>query len=379
MEFDPLLAVGGLFVGFVVGLTGMGGGALMTPMLVLLFGVQPLAAVSSDLVASLVMKPIGGAVHARRGTVHKGLVTWLMIGSVPSAFLGVLLLRALGDGEAIQNVVKVSLGIALIVAASTLVAKAVLAQRARARKRAAGITSADNGLASITVRPIPTLIAGIVGGLVVGMTSVGSGSLIIVALLVIYPRLRAKELVGTDLVQAVPLVAAASVGHLLFGDFQLDLFASLLVGAIPGVYAGARVSATVPGGIVRRALVVVLVASGLKLIGVPTVVTGWILLGLAVGGGVVWALVRNTSGFMEPPHRVEGAGAARQVLDAVLGRPDRRTTSSPAPSTTTTDGSGQVSAQAPGQGGPDARGPGADGPDADGPAHQPRTGATRTP
>src|SRR6188508_2460535 len=103
---DPVVALAGLFVGFVVGLTGMGGGALMTPLLVLLFGIQPLAAVSSDIVAAMVMKPVGGAVHWRRGTVHLRLVLWLMLGSVPSAFLGVMVLRHLGEGAALQSFVK---------------------------------------------------------------------------------------------------------------------------------------------------------------------------------------------------------------------------------------------------------------------------------
>src|SRR5215471_8776987 len=113
--FDPLVIASGAFVGFVVGLTGMGGGALMTPILVLLFGVEPLTAVSSDIVASVVMKPIGGAVHWRRGTVQKSLLKWLVIGSVPTAFLGVMLLRKVGSGAALQSGVKVALGVALLV------------------------------------------------------------------------------------------------------------------------------------------------------------------------------------------------------------------------------------------------------------------------
>src|SRR3954463_260025 len=113
---DPVLALAGFGVGVVVGLTGMGGGALMTPILVLLFGVPPLAAVSSDLAASAVMKPFGGLVHARRGTVNWSLVRWLCLGSVPSAFLGVLLMRAVGDGDGVQNVVRVALGVALLLA-----------------------------------------------------------------------------------------------------------------------------------------------------------------------------------------------------------------------------------------------------------------------
>jgi uncharacterized membrane protein YfcA len=114
------VAIAGLFVGFVVGMTGMGGGALMTPMMILLFGIQPLAAVSSDLVASMVMKPVGGAVHLRRGTVNRGLVKWLVIGSVPSAFAGVLVLRWIGNGAQTQGVVKNSLGIALLFAAASM-------------------------------------------------------------------------------------------------------------------------------------------------------------------------------------------------------------------------------------------------------------------
>ena len=108
---DPLVIASGAGVGFVVGLTGMGGGALMTPILVLLFGVEPLTAVSSDIVAAMVMKPVGGAVHWKRGTVHRPLVRWLMLGSIPAAFLGVLLLRKLGSGAALQGHVKLSLGV----------------------------------------------------------------------------------------------------------------------------------------------------------------------------------------------------------------------------------------------------------------------------
>src|SRR3954469_25528451 len=121
---DLTLALAGLGVGIIVGLTGMGGGALMTPILVLVFGVPPIAAVSSDLAASAVMKPFGGWVHARRGTVNWALVRWLCLGSVPSAFLGVLLMRALGDGGSVQDVVRVALGIALLLAVAGLLIKA---------------------------------------------------------------------------------------------------------------------------------------------------------------------------------------------------------------------------------------------------------------
>jgi uncharacterized membrane protein YfcA len=270
------VAIAGLFVGFVVGMTGMGGGALMTPMMILLFGIQPLAAVSSDLVASMVMKPVGGAVHLRRGTVNRSLVKWLVIGSVPSAFAGVLVLRWIGNGAQTQGVVKNSLGIALLFAAASMIAKALLDLRKsqQLRLRAAAGEVVETQVETIVARPVPTLLVGILGGLVVGMTSVGSGSLIIVALLLLYPSIRAGQLVGTDLVQAVPLVASASLGHLLFGDFQLDLTVSLLIGALPGVWVGrARVQ---PGprrhrapGPRRRAA-----RLGLKLLGASTT-TSW--------------------------------------------------------------------------------------------------------
>ena len=207
------------------------------------------------------------------------------------------------------------------------------------------------------VRPIPTLLVGIVGGLVVGMTSVGSGSLMIVALLLLYPSIRAGQLVGTDLVQAVPLVASASLGHLLFGDFQLDLTASLLIGALPGVYVGARVSSVAPGGIVRRALVVVLLASGLKLLEASRRPWSWlVLLSVAVIGPLLWATVYRKAaagrrrhparptcsaprspGASAGPARPPGSGrTSRRALTGdgspAAGAPLRRATARSAPS-----------------------------------------------
>lgn len=269
---DPLVTLAGLGVGFVVGLTGMGGGALMTPLLVLLFGVPPLTAVSSDIVASMVMKPVGGAVHWKRGTVNRSLVTWLVLGSVPSAFLGVLLLKELGTGPDLQSRVKWALGIALLVVTFGLIIRPLLARRRR---------PGDSEL-PLVVKPIPTLVIGIVGGLVVGLTSVGSGSLMIILLLLLYPRLKLSELVGTDLVQAVPLVASAALGHLLFGDFALALTGSILLGSIPGVFLGARFSSRAPDYVIRPSLIVVLLASGLKLLG-----AGDLLLAAVVGSAAV--------------------------------------------------------------------------------------------
>ena len=142
------------------------------------------------------------------------------------------------------------------------------------------------------MRPVPTVLVGVVGGLVVGITSVGSGSLIIVALLALYPALKANQLVGTDLLQAVPLVFAAAIGHLLFGDFRMEVTAALLAGSIPGVYLGSKVSSRAPAGLIRRFLVVVLVASSLKMFGMEPVPLAWTLLAFLGAAGTAWLVLR---------------------------------------------------------------------------------------
>jgi hypothetical protein len=147
----------------------------------------------------------------------------------------------------------------------------------------------------VRVRPLPTALLGAVGGLVVGLTSVGSGSLIIVVLLALYPKLRANDLVGTDLVQAIPLVTAAALGHAFFGDLQLDLAAAVLIGSVPGVLIGSRISSRAPAGLIRIALVIVLLASALKLFDVPTAAVG-IISGAAVLLAVTVAVARRLAG-----------------------------------------------------------------------------------
>lgn len=307
---DWTLALGALVVGTVVGLTGMGGGALMTPMLVLLFNVNPLTAVSSDLVAAAVMKPVGSFVHLRHGTVRMDLVKWLCIGSIPAAFCGVLIERALGSGQTVEDFVEYALGVALILAAIGLFIRSYqrLAERAATRD---GHREADpQGPPVLDIKPVPTILIGVVGGLVVGMTSVGSGSLMIIALMYLYPKLRARELVGTDLVQAVPLVASAAIGHLIFGDFELSVTGALLVGSIPGAFIGAQLSSRLPGAIVRRVLGFVLLASALKLLNVDSFVTGVILVIVALLAGPAWMLLRRRHGFPAlPKHEKEVAAA----------------------------------------------------------------------
>jgi uncharacterized protein len=274
VHIDGYVALAGLIVGFVVGMTGMGGGALMTPILVLLFNVQPLAAVSSDLVAAMVMKPVGGAVHARRGTVRWDLVRWLVLGSVPAAFAGVFVLRLFGNAQTLEDRLKILLGVTLLLACAGMLVRAWLEDR-RIRLKP-WLTRRG----PITARPVATMAVGAIGGLMVGMTSVGSGSLIIVMIMLLYPALRGSQIVGTDLAQAIPLVFSAGIAHLIFGDFQLGLTSSVLLGALPGVYLGARLSSRAPDWVIRPSLWVVLFASGLKLVNVSTFWLAMVLLAI---------------------------------------------------------------------------------------------------
>lgn len=292
VHLDLYIALAGLIVGCAVGLTGMGGGALMTPVLVLLFHVQPVAAVASDLVASLVMKPVGAAVHAGRGTVQWGLVAWLALGSVPSAFLGVVFLKWVGDGTRIQSIVSFTLGAVLLVAAAALGLKIILDHRS---PQGPGVES------RLRVKKAPTLAIGASIGFIVGITSVGSGTLVIILLLFLYPRLRGSQMVGTDLAQAIPMVGSAAIAHILFGDFALSLTASILIGSIPGVLIGATVSSYAPTLFLRGVLGAVLLVSGLKLLTVPTSVLGLVLVLSVIGLSGAWVVVRVRGRVLRVP------------------------------------------------------------------------------
>jgi uncharacterized membrane protein YfcA len=296
---DWTLAVTALGIGIVVGLTGMGGGALMTPVLVLFFGITPLSAVSSDLVAAAVMKPVGSFVHLRKKTVQLGLVKWLCLGSVPCAFAGVFVARSLSDTSV--TYIEYAMGGALVVAAAGLFLRSYLRLAERAQHRDGRRAPDPDATPAVTPKPVPLVLVGAVGGFFVGITSVGSGSLIIIAIMALYPMLRARQLVGTDLVQAVPLVASAALGHIIFGDLQWSVTGAILLGSIPGAYIGAHLSSVLPGAIIRRVLAFLLLASALKLFGVPTSVTGIVLGGVVVMAAPVWAMVRKANGFPALP------------------------------------------------------------------------------
>ncbi|MFQ3556113.1 sulfite exporter TauE/SafE family protein [Streptomyces gramineus] len=311
MDSTGPIVIAGALVGFAVGLTGMGGGALMTPIMVMVFGVNPTAAIGSDLAASVFMKPFGALVHQRAGTVRWDIVRLLLPTAVPAAFGGVFLLRALGDGDDVQQRVKYVVGTALLLAVAGMLARLWLD-----RRRAVGGAGSEHAEdAEVRVRPVATLLIGLVGGVIVGMTSVGSGSLIIVMLMLAHPRLRANHLVGTDLVQAIPMVAAAALGHLLVGDADLGLAATLLIGAVPGVLLGSFVSSRVAGAAVRWALVVLLTGSGLSMLGAPSTVIVLGCPGAALLGATVAVRDRRTARL-----RAAAGTADRSAREDVAGR-----------------------------------------------------------
>ena len=290
MGLNGYVVIGSAIVGLLVGLTGAGGGALMTTMLILLFNVKPAAAISSDLVAAVVMRPVGAAVHLRKGTVNLRLVGLMTLGSVPMAFLGAYLLRLLGHTSSSQKNVEIVLGAALLAGAAAMVIRFVMDRRSGPR---------TGRVAEVKIRPVPTVLIGMAGGLMVGLTSVGSGSLMIVLLLFAYPLLSANQLVGTDLTQAVPLTAAAALGALAFGHVEFGVTASIIVGSVPAVLIGSLFSSRAPDRYIRPAITLVILASGLKYVGVATYPLGWTMGTILATGAGYW-LVRTRPWRREP-------------------------------------------------------------------------------
>ncbi|HET9894349.1 MAG TPA: sulfite exporter TauE/SafE family protein [Streptosporangiaceae bacterium] len=283
MHVDPYIVLGSAIVGLLVGSTGAGGGALMTPMLILLFNITPSSAISSDLVAAVLMRPVGALVHLRKGTVNLKMVGWLVVGSVPMALAGSYILKRLGDSSFAQANVEMVLGSALLVGAGAMVLRYLLDRRSGNER--------IGTISQIALKPAPTIAIGAAGGLIVGMTSVGSGSLMIVLLLFLYPLIGANQLVGTDLTQAVPLTAAAALGALVFGQVQFGVTASIVIGSVPAVLIGSYFSSHAPDKYVRPVITFVIFASGLKYVGVGTTALGWILAAVAIGGMLAWLAV----------------------------------------------------------------------------------------
>jgi uncharacterized protein len=278
-------------VGIVVGLTGMGGGALMTPALIFL-GINPTVAVANDLVAASVNKSVGAGVHWKHGKPNLKLAGLLMCASVPTAFAGAFITKAVAGVEHQEGFLKQALGVALLFTATTYVVR-IYVQLSHVNH--GNTIAADNP----PLRPVLTLLVGAVGGLLVGITSVGSGSLIMVALLLLYPTLSAVRLVGTDLVQAVPLVLSAAISHMIVSGADWSVLIPLIIGGSPGTFLGARIANRVSQSVIRRGIVIVLTLTGLTMLGVPPRIVGIVGAGLLLLGPLAWGYVRQARGL--PP------------------------------------------------------------------------------
>jgi uncharacterized membrane protein YfcA len=326
-EFVSIL-LAGFGVGIVVGLTGMGGGALMTPALIFLGVGDASAVVTADLTAAAVYKTSGAIVHSREGQPNFQLAKWLIIGSVPMAFAGPFLLRLVVDEDQIDNALKMCIGFALLLAAATYAVRIYIQLRAVRR-------GTHGGWDDPVIRPIPTLLVGAVGGLLVGVTSVGSGSVIMVALLMLYPSLQPVKLVGTDLVQAVPLVLSAAIANIIATGLEWDLVIPLIIGSVPGTILGSKLAPRVPQSIIKRGIVIVLTMSGVALLDKA----GWAPLGageddthpvlIALIGlamvfvvPIIWGFIRRSEGlpfFGDPTVREIEEGPKRRAKQQKTG------------------------------------------------------------
>jgi uncharacterized membrane protein YfcA len=302
-DFFSIIAAA-FVVGSVVGLTGMGGGALMTPALIFLGVGDASTVVTADLTAAAIYKTGGAVTHAKEGKPNWSLAKWLILGSVPFALLGPWILHgAVGDSDNFDNILKECIGFALLFAAATYALRLVINLR---RVRGGGPEADPDP----QIRPLVTIAVGALGGLLVGITSVGSGSVIMIALVMLYPGLSALRLVGTDLVQAVPLVIAAAISNIALNGLDWHILIPLVIGSTPGTILGSRIAPRVPQSFIRRGIVIVLTMSGLALLDKA----GWAPLGAGkdqthpvfialVGVAMlvvlpfVWGAIRRTQGL----------------------------------------------------------------------------------
>ena len=258
---DLAYIVSGLSVGLLVGLTGVGGGSLMTPLLVFLFGFAPTTAVGTDLLFAAVTKSGGVAVHHRKhGSVEWRIVRLLCMGSLPAAVAVIFALEYFDvPRKTLAAVMGNALGVALILTALALFF------RNRLRQSGAEGDEHDPGRFGRLQAPA-TVLAGLALGVLVTLSSVGAGALGTVALFFLYPRLPALRIVGTDLAHAIPLTAIAGLGHLHLGNVDFALLGSLLVGSLPGIWAGSHLSARIPEAFLRPLLASVLLLIGVKFV-----------------------------------------------------------------------------------------------------------------
>ena len=269
----------GLLIGGLVGLTGMGGGSLLTPILVILFGFKPTYAVGTDILHGAIFKSFGAVRHRRLGTVHARLTFWMFLGSGPMSLLGVSVATWLRHhyGDSVQSVEAYAIGAALILGGMGLVAKTLVKVGVQPDDAPFLLTRRDRWIA---------FAIGAVFGFVVGLTSVGSGTFFGLVMVLIYPLTVAK-IVGTDIFHAAALLWVAGVGHLVAGNVDLHAMFWLLLGSVPGVLLTSQLTLRLPGQALRLGLATVLMLSGVKLVNPPG--ADWLVLAGFVAGGIVFA------------------------------------------------------------------------------------------
>jgi uncharacterized protein len=259
VEIDGMRALGGMLVGIVVGISGVGGGSLMTPLLVLMFGIAPQTAVGTDLLVASVTKSFGVAVHQGHGTVDWGIVRRLAYGSLPAAALTLAWMHFGGAHQIKDGVIITAVGVALVITSLGMVLKDWLHRVGRSLR----VTDASYFK---HLQAPATVFAGVLLGVLVTLTSIGAGALGTVMLVYLYPmRLNASKLVGTDLAHAIPLALIAGLGHLSLGNVDYGLMGNLLLGSIPGVLIGSLISARAPLTFIRYAIAFVLGLVAMKL------------------------------------------------------------------------------------------------------------------
>ena len=258
LGIDPAIILFGFGIGLLVGMTGMGGASLMTPLLILVFGIKPVTAIGTDIFYAAVTKTVGGWKHLKLGTVHKGISFWLAVGSVPSAIAGVWVIELLQAryGDDLDSLVLGMLGGALLVVGIATLLRSLFLS---------GVIQERSAMHLYRRHIIAAIATGILTGFVIGLTSAGSGTLIAIALIAIF-RLTPQRVVGTDVFHAAVLLWAAGIAHWVGGNIDFLLAGTILVGSIPGVIVGTNLSVKAPQKLLRYALAIVLIASGTTLI-----------------------------------------------------------------------------------------------------------------
>jgi uncharacterized membrane protein YfcA len=284
---DPMVIAFGFGVGVLIGLTGIGGGSLMTPLLVLFAGVSPVVAIGTDLAYGAVTKTLGGWRHLRKGTVDLGVSKWLAVGSVPGALVGVWLLERLhaAYGKSFEPTLLIAIAVALLIVAVTILARALFMPRLVAREVESIEQTRRTKLTAVSI--------GAVLGLILGVTSVGSGALIGLALILVF-KLTPHRVVGTDVFHAAILLWAAGLAHLVSGNVDFLLMATILIGSLPGVLVGTHLVTRVPAAVLRPVLGCVLLGSALGVLskaGVPVPAVALIAVPLSVGV-LAWLIAR---------------------------------------------------------------------------------------